>query len=92
MGSEMGIRDMGIKQQVGTVLSPDAGRIGGVTMLERTADLAKTAKLKLTPMVQGGPFSLLTVARSLSGREEVLWVACPFGSYTTLTLPLTILV
>ena len=68
----------GIKQQVGTVLSPDAGRIGGVTMLERTADLAKTAKLKLTPMVQGGPFSLLTVARSLSGREEVLWVSSPY--------------
>jgi L-alanine-DL-glutamate epimerase-like enolase superfamily enzyme len=68
----------GIKKQVGTVLSPDAGRIGGVRMLERTADLAKTAKLKLTPMVQGGPLSLLTIARSLSGREEVLWVTSPY--------------
>jgi len=25
-------------------------------------------------VVQGGPLSLLTVARSLSGRKEVLWV------------------
>ena len=47
-------------------------------MLARTADLAKQAKLKLTPMVQGGPFSLLTVARSLSGREEVLWITSPY--------------
>ena len=47
-------------------------------MLQRTADLAKTAKLKLTPMVQGGPLSLLTVARSLSGRKEVLWVSSPY--------------
>ena len=68
----------GIKKQVGTVLSPDAGRIGGVTMLARTTDLAKEAKLKVAPMVQGGPLSLLTVARSLSGREEVLWVTSPY--------------
>jgi len=68
----------GIKKQVGTVLSPDAGRIGGVTMLSRTADLAKTAKLKLAPIVQGGPLSLLTVARLLSGREEVLWITSPY--------------
>lgn len=68
----------GIKQQVGTVLVPDAGRIGGVTMLARTADLAKDAKLKVAPVVQGGPLSLLAVARSLSGRDEVLWVT---GSY-----------
>tara|TARA_B100001094_G_scaffold8806_1_gene7940 strand:+ start:477 stop:1778 length:1302 start_codon:yes stop_codon:yes gene_type:complete len=68
----------GIKKQVGTVLSPDAGRMGGVTMLERTADLAKTAKLKLTPMVQGGPLSLLTVARSLSRCEKVLWITSPY--------------
>ena len=68
----------GIKHQIGTVLTPDAGLIGGVTMLARTADLAKEAKLKLTPVVQGGPLSLLAVARSLSGREEVLWVT---GSY-----------
>lgn len=47
-------------------------------MLERTADLAKTAKLKLAPMVQGGPLSLLTVARSLSRRKEVLWVTSPY--------------
>jgi len=67
----------GIKKQVGTVLSPDAGRMGGVTMLARTADLAKEAKLKVAPMVQGGPLSLLTVARSLSGRDEVLWVTAP---------------
>ena len=64
----------GIKQQIGTILVPDAGRIGGVTMLARTADLAKDAKLKVAPVVQGGPLSLLAVARSLSGREEVLWV------------------
>ena len=67
----------GIKKQAGTVLVPDAGRIGGVTMLARTADLAKEAKLKVAPVVQGGPLSLLTVARSLSGRDEVLWVTSP---------------
>ena len=68
----------GIKQQIGTVLVPDAGRIGGVTMLARTADLAKDSKLKVAPVVQGGPFSLLAVARSLSSRDEVLWVT---GAY-----------
>ena len=68
----------GIKQQIGTVLVPDAGRIGGVTMLARTADLAKEAKLKVAPVVQGGPLSLLAVARSLSGRDEVLWVTSPY--------------
>jgi L-alanine-DL-glutamate epimerase-like enolase superfamily enzyme len=68
----------GIKQQIGTILVPDAGRIGGVTMLARTADLAKEAKLKVAPVVQGGPHSLLAVARSLSGRDEVLWVASPY--------------
>ena len=68
----------GIKKQVGTVLSPDAGRIGGVTMLARTADLAKEAKLKVAPIVQGGPLSLLTVARSLSRRKEVLWVTSSY--------------
>ena len=62
----------------GTVLVPDAGRIGGVTMLARTADLAKEAKLKVAPVVQGGPLSLLAVARSLSGRDEVLWVTSPY--------------
>jgi len=67
----------GIKHQVGTVLTPDAGRIGGVTMLVRTADLAKDAKLKVAPVVQGGPLSLLAVARALSGRDEVLWVTAP---------------
>ena len=46
-------------------------------MLARTADLAKDAKLKVAPAVQGGPLSLLAVARSLSGREEVLWVTSP---------------
>ena len=46
-------------------------------MLTRTADLAKDAKLKVAPMVQGGPLSLLAVARSLSGRDEVLWVTAP---------------
>jgi len=68
----------GIKKQAGTVLVPDAGRIGGVTMLARTADLAKKAKLKVAPVVQGGPLSLLAVARSLSGRDEVLWVTSPY--------------
>lgn len=68
----------GIKHQIGTVLTPDAGHIGGVTMLARTADLAKDANLKVAPSVQSGPLSLLAVARSLSGREEVLWVT---GSY-----------
>ena len=68
----------GIKQQIGTVLTPDAGRIGGVTMLARAADLAKDAKLKVAPVVQGGPLSLLAVARSLTGREEVLWVTSPY--------------
>ena len=68
----------GIKKQAGTVLVPDAGRIGGVTMLARTADLAKEAKLKVAPVVQGGPLSLLAVARSLSGRDEVLWVTSPY--------------
>ena len=67
----------GIKNNAGTVLVPDAGRIGGVTMLTRAADLAKEAKLKVAPVVQGGPLSLLAVARSLSGREEVLWVTSP---------------
>ncbi len=68
----------GIKKQAGTVLVPDAGRVGGVTMLARTADLAKDAKLEVAPVVQGGPFSLLAVARSLSGRDEVLWVTSPY--------------
>lgn len=68
----------GIKNQVGTVLVPDAGIIGGVTMLAQTAELAKEAKLKMAPVVQGGPLSLLTVARSLSGRKEVLWVTSPY--------------
>lgn len=68
----------GIKNQAGTVLAPDAGRIGGVTMLALTADLAKDAKLKVAPVVQGGPLSLLAVARSLSGRDEVLWVTSPY--------------
>ena len=67
----------GIKHQVGTILTPDAGHIGGVTMLSRTADLAKDANLKVAPAVQGGPLSLLAVARSLSGREEVMWVTAP---------------
>ncbi|MDP6524789.1 MAG: mandelate racemase/muconate lactonizing enzyme family protein [Kiritimatiellia bacterium] len=64
----------GIKQNAGTVLVPDAGHIGGVRMLARTTELAKEADLKLAPVVQGGPLSLLAVARSLSGRDEVLWV------------------
>jgi L-alanine-DL-glutamate epimerase-like enolase superfamily enzyme len=68
----------GIKNQVGTVLVPDAGIIGGVEMLAQTADLAKEAKLRMAPVVQGGPLSLLTVARSLSGRKEVLWVTSPY--------------
>ena len=68
----------GIKNQVGTVLVPDAGIIGGAEMLAQTADLAKEAKLKVAPVVQGGPLSLLTVARSLSGRKEVLWVTSPY--------------
>ena len=67
----------GIKKQAGTVLVPDAGCIGGVKMLARTADLAKEAKLQVAPVVQGGPLSLLVVARSLSGRDEVLWVSSP---------------
>ena len=71
----------GIKKQAGTVLVPDAGRIGGVTMLARTADLAKDAKLKVAPVVQGGPFSLLAVARSLSGRDEVLWVTSSYQDH-----------
>ena len=68
----------GIKNQVGTVLVPDAGIIGGAEILAQTADLAKEAKLKMAPVVQGGPLSLLTVARSLSGRKEVLWVTSPY--------------
>lgn len=71
----------GIKHQVGTVLIPDAGRIGGMTMLARTADLAKDAKLKVAPVVQGGPLSLLAVARSLSGRDEVLWVTSSYQDH-----------
>jgi L-alanine-DL-glutamate epimerase-like enolase superfamily enzyme len=67
----------GIKHQIGTVLVPDAGHIGGVTILARVGDLAKEAKLKVAPVVQGGPLSLLAVARSLSGRDEVLWVTAP---------------
>ena len=67
----------GIKKNAGMVLVPDAGRIGGVTMLARTADMAKEARLKVAPVVQGGPLSLLAVARSLSGRDEVLWVSSP---------------
>lgn len=67
----------GIRNQAGTVMVPDVGRIGGVKMLARTADLAKEAKLKVAPVVQGAPLSLLAVARSLSGRDEVLWVTSP---------------
>ena len=47
-------------------------------MLARTGDLGKDAKLKVAPVVQGGPLSLLAVARSLSGRDEVLWVTSPY--------------
>ena len=47
-------------------------------MLARAADLAKEAKLKVAPVVQGGPLSLLAVARSLSGRDEALWVTSPY--------------
>ena len=47
-------------------------------MLAQTADLAQQAKLKMAPVVQGGPLSLLTVARSLSGRKEVLWVTSSY--------------
>ena len=47
-------------------------------MLARTADLAQQAKLKMAPVVQGGPLSLLTVARSLSKRKEILWVTSPY--------------
>ena len=68
----------GIRRQAGTVLVPDAGHIGGVKMLARTADLAKQAGLKVAPVVQGGPLSLLAVARALSGRDEVLWVTSPY--------------
>jgi len=68
----------GIKQNAGTVLVPDAGYIGGVKMLARTAELAREAKLKVAPVVQGGPLSLLAVARSLSGRDEVLWLTSPY--------------
>ena len=68
----------GIKNQVGTVLVPDAGIIGGAEILAQTADLAREAKLKMAPVVQGGPLSLLTVARSLSGRKEVLWVTSSY--------------
>ncbi|MCP4314167.1 MAG: mandelate racemase/muconate lactonizing enzyme family protein [Bacteroidetes bacterium] len=67
----------GIRKQAGTVLVPDAGRIGGVSMLARTAELAGEADLMVAPVVQGGPLSLLAVARSLSGRDEVLWVSSP---------------
>ncbi|MGB0240414.1 MAG: enolase C-terminal domain-like protein [Verrucomicrobiales bacterium] len=70
--------NQGIKHQIGTVLTPDAGRIGGVSMVARTADLAKDANLKVAPTVQGGPLSLLAVARSLSGRDETLWVTSPY--------------
>lgn len=70
--------NQGIQHQIGTVLTPDAGRIGGVTMVARTADLAKDANLKVAPTVQGGPLSLLAVARSLSGRDETLWVTSPY--------------
>ena len=66
-----------IKMHAGTVLVPDAGHIGGVRMLARIADLAKEAKLKVAPVVQGGGLSLLAVARALSGRDEVLWVSSP---------------
>ena len=68
----------GIKKQAGTVLVPDVGRIGGVTELVRTADLANDSELKVAPVVQGGPVSLLAVARSLSGRDEVLWVSSSY--------------
>ena len=68
----------GIKKQIGTVLVPDAGYIGGVSMITRTADLAKEAKLQVAPVVRGGPLSLLAVARSLSERGEVLWVTSPY--------------
>jgi len=79
-GDYHGLEDFaqGIKCQAGTVLVPNAGRIGGVTILARTADLAKDAELKVAPVVQGGPLSLLAVARSLSGRDEVLWVTSPY--------------
>ena len=46
----------GIKNKAGTVLTPDAGRIGGMTMLARTANLAKEAKLKVAPVVQTAPY------------------------------------
>ena len=45
----------GIQLKAGTVLVPDAGRIGGVSMLSQAADLAKDARPQIAPVVQGGP-------------------------------------
>ena len=69
----------GIQVKAGTVLVPDAGRIGGVSMLSQAADLAKDARLKIAPVVRGGPLSLLAVASSLSQSEELLWVTAPYA-------------
>ena len=65
--------------KAGTVLVPDAGHIGGVSMLSQAADLAKDARLKIAPVVRGGPLSLLAVASSLSQSEELLWVTAPYA-------------
>ena len=47
-------------------------------MLARTADLAKGSQAKGGSGGARGPLSLLAVARSLSGRDEVLWVTSPY--------------
>ena len=69
----------GIKKKAGTVLVPDAGRIGGVAMLARTADLAKEAKLKSGSPCAGWPF-FLTGCRTVTFRteKEVLWVTSSY--------------
>ena len=68
----------GIKHEVGTVLVPDAGYIGGVTMLTHLALQAREVELEMAPVVQGGPFSLLAVARGLYGNDKVLWLSSPY--------------
>ena len=60
----------GIKKQVGMVLTPDAGRIGGVRCLPTNGGFGTASKIESGSCGAGGPLSLLTVARSLSGRKR----------------------
>ena len=67
--------NQGIQHQIGTVLTPDAGRIGGVTMVARTTDGKRQPESGSNGA--GRPFPAGS-GPILSGRDETLWVTSPY--------------